>query len=135
MNDSRLQEAIQKQDEYLFFWGQLEDVPIGDDTFNDLSRDIITAYKECHGSAYLGKLVFSWEDQKKLERSEIGIYVEYSGQPILPYGCNFVISQPNAQLEAMVIEWAIDEWPPKFELFTRILQRIKELDGLTLSWR
>lgn len=135
MNDSRLQEAIQKQDEYLFFWGQLEDVPIGDDTFNDLSRDIITAYKECHGSAYLGKLVFSWEDQKKLERSEIGIYVEYSGQPILPYGCNFVISQPNAQLEAMVIEWAIDEWPPKFELFARILQRIKELDGLTLSWR
>lgn len=135
MNDSRLQEVIQKQDEYLFFWGQLEDVPIGDDTFNDLSRDIITAYKECHGSAYLGKLVFSWEDQKKLERSEIGIYVEYSGQPILPYGCNFVISQPNAQLEAMVIEWAIDEWPPKFELFTRILQRIKELDGLTLSWR
>lgn len=135
MNDSRLQEAIQKQDEYLFFWGQLEDVPIGDDTFNDLSRDIIAAYKECHGSAYLGKLVFSWEDQKKLERSEIGIYVEYSGQPILPYGCNFVISQPDAQLEAMVIEWAIDEWPPKFELFTRILQRIKELDGLTLNWR
>ena len=30
---------------------------------------------------------------------------------------------------------AIDEWPHKFEIFTRILQRIKELDGLTLSWR
>lgn len=135
MDDSKLKEALQKQDEYLFFWGRLEDVPIGDDTFNDLSRDIIAAYKECYGSAYLGKLVFSWEDQKKLERSEIGIYIEYGGQPILPYECNFVISQPDAQLEAMVIEWAIDEWPPKFELFTRILQRIKELDGLTLSWK
>ena len=100
-----------------------------------LSRDIIAAYKECYGSAYLGKLVFSWEDQKKLERGEIGIYTEYSGQPILPYECNFVISQPDAQLEAMVIEWAIDEWPPKFELFTRILQYIKELNGLTLSWK
>lgn len=135
MDDSKLKEALHKQDEYLFFWGHLEDVPIGDDTFNDLSRDIIAAYQECYGSAYLGKLVFSWEDQKKLEREEIGIYTEYSGQPILPYECNFVISQPDAQLEAMVIEWAIDEWPPKFELFTRILQRIKELNGLTLSWK
>lgn len=135
MDDIKLKEALQKQDEYLFFWGQLEDVPIGDDTFNDLSRDIIAAYQECYGSAYLGKLVFSWEDQKKLERGEIGIYTEYSVQPVLPYDCNFIISQPDAQLEAMVIEWAIDEWPPKFELFTRILQRIKELNGLTLSWK
>ena len=135
MNDAKLKEALQKQDEYLFFWGHLEDVPVGDDTFNDLSRDIIAAYKTCYGTTYLGKLVFSWEDQKRLERSEIGIYTEYTGQPILPYDCNFVISQPDAQLEAMVIEWAVDEWPPKFELFTRILQRIKDLTGLTLSWR
>ena len=135
MDDTKLKEALQKQDEYLFFWGQLEDVPVGDGTFNDLSRDIIATYKACYGSAYLGKLVFSWEDQKKLERGEIGIYTEYSVQPVLPYDCNFIISQPDAQLEAMVIEWAIDEWPPKFELFTRILQRIKELNGLTLSWR
>lgn len=135
MDDAKLKEALQKQEEYLFFWGHLEDVPIGDDTFNDLSRGILAAYKECYGTAYLGKLVFSWEDQKKLERGEIGIYTEYGEQSIRPYDFNFVISQPDAQLEAMVIEWAIDEWPPKFELFTRILKRIKELDGLTLSWR
>ena len=135
MDDTKLKEALQKQDEYLFFWGQLEAVPVRDSTYNDLSRDIICAYKACYGSAYLGKLVFSWEDQKKLERGEIGIYTEYSVQSVLPYDCNFIISQPDAQLEAMVIEWAIDEWPPKFELFTRILQRIKELNGLTLSWR
>ncbi|MBQ9839377.1 MAG: hypothetical protein IJO56_07825 [Oscillospiraceae bacterium] len=135
MDDTKLKEALQKQEEYLFFWGRLEDVPVGDDTFNDLSRDIIEAFRECYGSAYLGKLVFSWDDQKKLERGEIGIYTEYGRQPILPYDCNFVIKHPDAQLEAMVKDWAIDEWPPKFELFTRILQRIKELDGLTLSWR
>lgn len=113
----------------------MEDILVGDETLNELTRDIIAAYKDCHGTAYLGKLVFSWDDQKKLERGEIGIYTEYGRQPILPYDCNFVISQPDAQLEAMVVEWATDEWPPKFELFTRILQRIKELDGLTLSWR
>ena len=135
MDDAKLKKALQKQEEYLFFWGCLEDVPIGDETLNELTRDIIAAYKDCHGKAYFGKLVFSWEDQKKLERREIGIYTEYSGQLILPYDCNFIIAQPDAQLEAMVNEWAIDEWPPKFELFTRILQRIKELEGLTLSWR
>lgn len=135
MNDTKLKEALQKQDEYLFFWGHLEDVPAGDETFNDLTRAIAAAYKECYGSAYLGKLVFTWEDQKRLEQGEIGIYSDFTGQWIPAYGCNFVVSTPDSQLEAMVIEWAIDEWPPKFELFTRILQRIKELNGLTLSWR
>lgn len=131
----KLQEALHKQEEFLFFWGSLENIPIGDDSLNELTRDIIAAYKDCYGTAYLGKLIFSWDNQKKLERSEIGIYTEYTGQSIAPYACNFVISQPDAQLEAMVIEWAIDEWPPNFHLFTQILQRIKELNGLTLSWR
>lgn len=51
MDDTKLKEALQKQEEYLFFWGRLEDVPVGDDTFNDLSRDIIEAFRECYGSA------------------------------------------------------------------------------------
>lgn len=135
MHTDKLKEAIRKQDEYLFFWGHLEEVPVGDETFNDLSRDIIAAFKECHGSAYLGKLVFSWEEQKKLERGEISIYTEYTGQSVPAYGCNFVVPTADARLEAMVIEWAIDEWPPKFELFTRILKHIKDLGGMTLSWK
>lgn len=131
----KLRQALQKQEEYLFFWGKPESIPVDDNTFNELSREIVVAYNEYHGSAYLGKLIFSWDDQKKLERSEIGIYTAYTGQMIPPYGFNFVIPQPDARLEAMVIEWAIDEWPPKFELFTRILQYIKDLNGLILSWR
>ena len=135
MDNSKLKEALQKQEEYLFFWGRVEDIPIGDETLNELTRDIIAAYKDCHGTAFLGKLIFSWDDQKKLERGEIGIFTEYTGQLIPDYGFNFVIPQPDSQLESMVMEWAIDEWPPKFQLFSEILQKIKELNGLTLSWR
>lgn len=135
MDDSKLKEALLKQEEYLFFWGRVEDIPIGDETLNELTRDIIAAYKDHHGTAYLGKLIFAWDDQKKLERGEIGIYTEYTGQPIPAYGYNFVIPQSDAQLEAMVIEWAIDEWPPKFDLFTKILQRIQDLNGFILSWK
>ena len=131
----KLNEALQKQEEYLFFWGRAENIPIGDETLNELTRNIIAAYKEFHGSAYLGKLIFSWDEQKKLERGEIGIYTEYTGQTIPAYGFNFVIPQPDGQLELMVKEWAVDEWPPKFYLFSQILQKIKELNGLTLSWR
>lgn len=131
----KLKEALQKQEEYLFFWGTLENIPVGDDTLNELTRDIIAAYKECYGTAYLGKLIFSWDDQKKLERGEIGIYTEYTAQPVPSYGFNFVVPHPDAQIEAMAKEWAIDEWPPKFHLFSQIPQRIKELKGLTLSWR
>ena len=134
MDVTKLQAAIQKQDEYLSSRGHLSDVPAGDENFNDLTREIIRAFKECHGSAFLGKLVFSWEDQKKLERGEIGIYTEYTGQSLPAYGCNFVTAQPDTQLEAMVIGWTIDEWPPKFTLFTKILQRIQDLNGYTLNW-
>ena len=135
MDVTKLQAAIQKQDEYLSSRGHLSDVPAGDENFNDLTREIIRAFKECHGSAFLGKLAFSWEDQKKLERGEIGIYTEYTGQSLPAYGCNFVTAQPDTQLEAMVIGWTIDEWPPKFTLFTKILQRIQDLNGYTLNWR
>ena len=55
----KLKEALQKQEEYLFFWGTLENIPVGDDTLNELTRDIIAAYKECYGTAYLGKLIFA----------------------------------------------------------------------------
>lgn len=135
MRDVSLREAIQKQEAYLFSWGHLEDVPPGDEKLNEMTREIIAAFNNYHGSAYLGKLIFSWEDQKKLERHEIGIYTEYTGQMIPAYGYNFIIPKADKTLEAMVIEWAIDEWPPKFELFTRILQRIKDLNGMTLNWR
>lgn len=135
MSDTMLQAAKQKQDEYLFFWGHLNDVPPGDETFNDLSREIIAAYKEIHGTTYLGKLVFSWEEQKSFKTGEGSIYTEYTGQEIPAYGCNFILPIRDDQLEVMVKEWAIDEWPPKLPLFTKILKRIKELDGLAVDWR
>ena len=135
MSDTKLQAAKQKQDEYLFFWGHLDDIPPGDKTFNDLSREIIAAYKECHGTVYLGKLIFSWEEQKRLQAGEDSIYTEYTGQELPAYCCNFVLPTMDDQLEAMVKEWAIDEWPPKLPLFTKILKSIKELDGLTVDWR
>lgn len=135
MDDIKLKEALQKQDAYLFFWEHLEDVPVGDETFNELSRDIIAAFKACYGNAYLGKLIFTWDEQKKLEHGEIGIYTEYAGQAVPAYGCNFIVPEADPCLEAMVVEWSIDEWPPKFDLFALILQRIKDLNGMTLSWR
>lgn len=41
MDNTKLQAAIQKQDEYTFTWGHLNDVPVGDETFDDLTRKII----------------------------------------------------------------------------------------------
>lgn len=135
MNDTKLHEAIQEQDAYLFSWGHLEDVPAGDEKFNDLSRAIIVAFKDCHGTAFLGKLVFSWEDQKKLAHGAYSVFTEYTGQHIPAFGCNFVVPSKDAELEELVKQWAIDEWPPKLPLFTRILQRIKELGGISVDWR
>ena len=66
MDVTKLQAAIQKQDEYLSSRGHLSDVPAGDENFNDLTREIIRAFKECHGSAFLenwyspGKIRKSW---------------------------------------------------------------------------
>lgn len=46
MDVTKLQAAIQKQDEYLSSRGHLSDVPAGDENFNDLTREIIRAFKD-----------------------------------------------------------------------------------------
>ena len=135
MSDTKLQAAKQKQEEYLFSWGHLEDVPLGDETFNNMSREIIAAYREFHGTAYLGKLLFTLEEEKLIQTGEGSIYTEYTGQEIPVCCCDFVLPMMDDQLESMVKEWAIDEWLPKPPMFFKSLNRIKELDGLTVDWR
>lgn len=46
MDVTKLQAAIQKQDEYLSCRRHLSDVPAGDVTLNDLTREIIRAFKD-----------------------------------------------------------------------------------------
>lgn len=135
MDNLKLKEALQKQDAYLFTYGNLENIPAGDETFNALSRNVIAAYKECHSSAYIGKLVFSWNEQKAFSSGQGRIYTEFTGQDIPAFGCNFVVPLPDAVLEKMIRKWVIDEWPPDFALFTQILRRIDEVDGITISWK
>lgn len=135
MNDFKLQEALQKQDAYLFTYGNLENIPAGDETFNALSRNVIAAYKACHGSAYLGKLAFSWKEQKGFESGQGRVYTEFTGQDIVAFSCNFVVPIPDAVLEKMIRKWIMDEWPPDFTLFTKILRRIDEVGGITISWK
>ena len=43
MDNLKLKEALQKQDAYLFTYGNLENIPAGDETFNALSRNVIAA--------------------------------------------------------------------------------------------
>ena len=54
MDNTKLQAAIQKQDEYTFTWGHLNDVPVGDETFDDLTRKIIQAFKERKLASFMG---------------------------------------------------------------------------------
>lgn len=135
MNDSKLKEALQKQDEYVISCGKLESIPVGDKTFNDLSRNIITAFKTCHGTAYLGRLIFSWNEQKELISGQGRVYTEFTGQDIVAFSCNFVVPIPDAVLEKMIRKWIMDEWPPDFPLFTKILRRIDEVGGISISWK
>lgn len=131
----KVQQALKKQDEYVFQWGNLNDVPFGDEVFNDLTRKIIAAFKEDYPTVYMGKLVLSWEAQRRVERGELGIYTEYTGQQVPAYGCEFLVPTCDLLLEQMVKKWVIEDWPPDFGNFTAILRRIEELGGITLSWR
>lgn len=135
MNDSKLKEAFRKQDEYVTSCGNLENIPVGDETFNDLSRNIITAFKTCHGTTYLGRLIFSWNEQKELMSGQGRVYSEFIGQDVEAFSYNFFVPVADAVLEKMIRKWVIDEWPPDFALFTKILRRIDEVGGITISWK
>ena len=53
-----------------------------DDTYNDLNRKIIDAYRERYGAAYLGRINYSGNQRQRIADGTESVFEAYTGQPL-----------------------------------------------------
>ena len=74
-----LEEAKEKEAQYIKLIGGYRNLKEADDNYNDISRKIIKAYKKTFGTCYLVKI-----------NNSSNIFTEYTEQKIYNFVCNFI---------------------------------------------
>lgn len=73
-----------------------------DDTYNDLNRKIINAYRERYGTAYLGRINYSGNQRQRIADGTESVFEAYTGQPLYNFCCDFCVSAPDRTLEELI---------------------------------
>lgn len=76
-----------------------------DDTYNDLNRKIINAYRERYGTAYLGRINYSGNQRQRIADGTESVFEAYTGQPLYNFCCDFCVSAPDRTLEELIRHW------------------------------
>ena len=121
---SRIQEIVKKQRVVLssYPWG---DLPEADDGINNLNRDLIQAYKDEHGTVWLGKMDAApplWE---------------WQGYFVYNWEASFVVPCYDEMLHRLILDRRNAPYTGTREDAPRvvaILDRIKELGGTNRLW-
>ena len=109
-------EAVERRDGYWHSCGY--DIHEADDTFNDMNRDIIAAYREAFPEAMIGILLPDCELRNIPDD--------------LPNFCAaFVVPKDDAQLRKDLLKYKI---LGVSLMFDTVYKRIKEIGGEFLSW-
>lgn len=132
--ENRLDLVLQKQKEYVYSQGGLLRIQEGDAAFNDLNREIIDAFKETHGKAYLGEVNFDGDKRKEIIEGKRSIYEEYTGQMVNNFGCVFVVPEKDEKLEMLIRDWNTPSASHTLQTVDVVSTRIKKIGGLLLIW-
>ena len=76
-----------------------------DDTYNDLNRKIIDAYRERYGAAYLGRINYSGNQRQRIADGTESVFEAYTGQPLYNFCCDFCVLAPDRTLEELIRHW------------------------------
>ena len=117
--------------EYIASIGGYSHLTEADDTYNDLNRKLIVAFKNTHGAAYLGRINFGGDQREELLTGKRNSLEEYVGQKIYNFGCDFVIPVKDEIITHLICEW---NKKPLIPVLNAIYDRIEALGGTTLLW-
>jgi len=135
---TRLEEAIKKQNNYLIRIGDPINLLEADNEYNDMNREVISAFKEHHGKAFLGKNNYYDDERTAVANGEKSPYEVYIGQKIYNFGCDFCVPFEDAELQEMIRRWngftgTSGTVPSKSNAGT-IIDRVLEIGGINLIW-
>ena len=105
-----------------------------DDTYNDLNRKIINAYRERYGTAYLGRINYSGNQRQRIADGTESVFEAYTGQPLYNFCCDFCVSAPDRTLEELIRHWNNADVPLSEKKVDAIMDRIQVLCGQTFIW-
>lgn len=128
---------IQKrQNDYLASTGGVWALREADEKYNDMNREIIDAFKNAHGTAFLGNINFYGEDRQKVASKQKSVYIEYAGQLVYNFGCAFVVPSKDDLLEDLICSWNADKKTASEcrGLIDKIVDRIQEIGGINFVW-
>lgn len=104
-----------------------------DNTYNDMNREMIEAYKMAHGVEFFGSINFYDEERQKIIAGEKSIYEEYTGQEVFNFHCGFAVPCKDEELERMIREW--NKGMPNTRVkIEKITSRIDKLGGIHFVW-
>lgn len=130
-----LKDVQEKQNVYIAASGGVLAIRESDDTYNDSNRELIAAYKETYGTAFLGNINFYGDQRTNVASGKKSIYFEYTGQLVYNFGCDFVIPVKDEMLESLIRDWNAGKTRENgISVLDSIMNRIQELEGINLIW-
>lgn len=127
--------AKKKQYDYAKTHGGFGNLREADQVYNDLNREVIQAFYQKHGKAFLGAINFHGDERKRVQTGKKSVYTPYTGQTVYNFGCSFVVPEMDSKLEDMIREWnRNDKLPANTDLVECITQRVEKIGGISFLW-
>jgi hypothetical protein len=133
-----LEEVMKRQNDFLRKIGGPGALRETDSEYNDINRELISAFKDHHGKAYLGSINFYNAERTAVANGEKSVYEEYVGQMIYNFHCAFCVPAPDEELEEMIRRWngagdssGVAPYVVKAET---IANKIEAVGGINLIW-
>lgn len=99
-----------------------------------LEPQIINAYRERYGAAYLGRINYSGNQRQRIADGTESVFEAYTGQPLYNFCCDFCVSVPDRTLEELIRRWNNADIPLSEKKVDTIMDRIQTLCGQTFIW-
>lgn len=131
---TKLDEIVERQNDYARRQGGIYTLNEADETYNDMNREQIAAFKEKHGAEFLGNINFYGDDRAAVVAGEKNVYEEYVGQMVYNFECDFCVPCADEALAEIIRAWNTPGRPLALSEITHITDKIEALGGINLIW-
>jgi hypothetical protein len=115
-----LEKAKQKEKKYIKHIGGYFALKEFCQGYNDISREIIKAYKKTFGTCYLIKI-----------NDPDNMFTKYTEQEIYNFDCEFIVKVPDEELKKRLSNWLKYSTPNNL---SKIYDYIEEVEGEIINW-
>ena len=132
----KLDVLLSRQRAYVMACGGYGNIREADEDYNDMNRELIAAFRQKHGNAYIGKVnIWGKEELEDTIAGRRSVFTEYVGEPLRNFACDFVVPVEDRLLSELIRSWNVDKTLPKKGAdAAKITARVEEIGGMNFVW-